>query len=290
MSEISIIILTFNSIKFIKSCLDSIFSQDYRDFEVIIVDNGSNDGTTSFIKENYPRASLIENKDNLGAAKARNQGIEIAKGDWILTLDCDIVFDKYFLSNIVKLIEDLPHRIGMIQPKILMADKNTIYSCGIYLSQLLRRFYDIGKGKFDNGQFDKPQYIFGACSAAALYRREMFEAVKEDTGYFDERFFFLVEDVDLSWRAQKKCWRALYHPEAVCYHYGNSSFFDKPLRQFLCWRNRKVMLKKYRLNRFKLTIIYLFYDLPRLFILFLSNVYVRNTVLNRNNGNITCYN
>jgi len=289
MSEISIIILTFNSIKFVKSCLDSIFSQDRQNFETIVVDNGSNDGTTNFIKEKYPQVILIENKDNLGACKARNQGIEIARGKLVLTIDCDIVLERVFLSRIVEAIKIAPTYVGMIQPKILNFDKRTIYSCGIYLSWL-RRFYDIGKGKFDNGQFDKPQYIFGACSAAALYRREMLEAIKEDIGYFDERFFFLVEDVDLAWRAQKKGWRTLYHPEAVCCHCGNSSSLNKSLRQFLCWRNRMFMLKKYRLNRFKLTVIYLFYDLPRLFVLFLSNAYVRNMVLNRNNGNIACYN
>lgn len=290
MSEISIITLTFNSIKFIKPCLDSIFSQDYQNFEVIVVDNGSRDGTVSFIRENYPQINLIENKENLGAARARNQGIKTAKGKWILTLDSDIIFEKDFLSKILKLIKNLPPKIGMIQPKILMVNKKTIYSCGIYLSQLLRRFYDIGKGKFDNRQFGKSTYVFGPCSAAAIYRREMLEDTKEDTGYFDERFFFLVEDVDLAWRAQRKGWKTLYYPEAVSYHYGNSSSFNKPLRQYLCWRNRKMLLAKYRVNRSRLAIIYLFYDLPRLFFLFLFNSHVRNMVLNRNNGDITCFN
>ena len=90
MAEISIVIITFDSERYIKSCLDSIWSQDYRDFEVIIVDNGSQDGTVDFIKENYLHCILIENKENLGACKARNQGIKIAQGKWILTLDCDI--------------------------------------------------------------------------------------------------------------------------------------------------------------------------------------------------------
>ena len=88
---LSVIVLTFNSIKFIKPCLDSVFSQGYKDFEVIIVDNGSSDGTGGFIKDNYPQVALIENNENLGAAKARNQGIERARGDWVLTLDCDVV-------------------------------------------------------------------------------------------------------------------------------------------------------------------------------------------------------
>ena len=107
MSKISTVIITFNSEKFIKSCLDSIFTQDYRDFEVIVVDNGSKDGTVDFIKENYPQVTLIENKENLGTCKVRNQGIEIAKGEWILTLDCDVTLEKNFISQILEAIKHL---------------------------------------------------------------------------------------------------------------------------------------------------------------------------------------
>jgi GT2 family glycosyltransferase len=277
MPEISTVILTYNSIKFIRSCLDSVFSQDYQDFEVVIIDNGSTDNTAGFIKENYPQVILIENKENLGTAFARNQGIEIAKGEWILTLDCDVILEKNFLHKIISFAERSRDSIDMIQPKILKDDKKTIYSCGIYLSKL-RRFYDIGKGKIDNGQFNIPKYIFGACSAAALYKRRMLQDLKEETGYFDERFFFLVEDVDLAWRAQRKGWKALYYPEAVSYHYGNSSSLNRSLRQFLCWRNRKFLLRKCNLNKFKFATIYLVYDLPHLTFLFLINSYVRSEI------------
>lgn len=282
---LSIIILTFNSIKFIKPCLDSIFSQDYQNFEVIVVDNGSRDGTVSFIKENYPQVILIENKENLGACKARNQGITISKGKWVFTLDCDIILEKDFISKILNITKNLSPKVGMIQPKILKSNRKTIFSTGISLS-FLKRFYDIGKDIKDLGQFNKPKYVFGVCSASAPYSRKMLEEIKESTGYFDERFFFLVEDVDLAWRAQRKGWKALYYPEAISYHDGNSSSLNKSLRQFLSWRNRKFMLKKYRLNRFKLTIVYLFYDLPRLAFLFLSNPYVRNAIINKNGCSI----
>lgn len=237
MPKVSSIILVFNSSKFIKSCLDSIFSQAYQDIEVIIVDNGSKDNILSWIKGNFPQCRLIENKENLGAAKARNQGIEAAKGQYILTLDCDVILEKDFLKKIMTFVGNLENSVGMLQPKILREDKKNIYSTGICLSGL-RRFFDIGKGKPDNGRFDSQKYIFGACSAAALYRREMLEEIKQDTGYFDERFFFLVEDVDLAWRAQKRGWKALYYPEAVCYHSGNSSNTPGRIRQYLCFRNR----------------------------------------------------
>ena len=265
MPEISIIVLTFNSIKFIKSCLDSVLAQDYKCLEVIVIDNGSIDGTVTFIKEEYPQLRLIENRNNLGAAKARNQGIEVSKGDWILTLDCDIILEKDFLKKIIEFISASGGSVGSFQPKILNIDKKIIYSCGIHLSWI-RRFFDINKGKVNNQEFDTPQYIFGACSAAALYSRQMLEEIKEDTGYFDERFFFLVEDVDVAWRAQRKGWKAVFCPETICYHHGNSSKTDKKLRHYLCFRNRLSLVSKNEnlLGKIRLIPVFLMYDFPRL--------------------------
>lgn len=274
MIKLSIVVLTFNSYKFIGSCLDSVFAQDYPHFEVIIIDNGSEDGTINLIKNNFPYVFLIENKTNLGACIGRNQGIKIAKGEWILALDCDVVLEKTFLTKITNFINGLEINIGILQPKILSEDKKTIYSCGIYLSKL-RRFYDIGKGKLDRLKYGNSKYIFGACSAAALYRRQMLEDIKEDTGYFDERFFFLVEDVDLSWRAQKKGWKAIFYPNAICYHYSNSSGYNFRLKQYLCFRNRYLlMLKNEKIrNLVKYIPFILIYDISRLFYLFFVNKY-----------------
>jgi hypothetical protein len=273
MPKISTIILTLDSMNYIKICLDSVLSQAYPDREVIVVDNGSKDGTVSFIKENYPEVILIENKENAGAAKARNQGIQISKGEWVLTLDCDCILGDDYISKFTRALNDSPSDIGIIQSKILYSDRKRIYSAGIFLSSI-RRFYDIGQGSKDLGQFDKPKYIFGACSAAAFYRRQMLEQTKEDTGYFDERFFFLVEDVDLAWRAQRHGWKALYYPQSVCYHFGNSSGFDKGDRQYLCSRNRYYTIKKnegiikYALKVFPLLV----YDLPRFILIMIRRV------------------
>jgi GT2 family glycosyltransferase len=277
---LSVIILTFNSKKFIKSCLDSVFSQNFRDFEIIVVDNGSEDDTVNFIKENYPEIVLIENKENLGAAKARNQGIRASKGDWILTLDCDVILERDFLSKMKEALENIRDNIGILSPKILKKDRKTIDSVGIYLSPSYR-FYDLGKGYRDSGQFNEQRYVFGASACCALYKREMLEDIAVDGQYFDERFFFLVEDVDLAWRAQRKGWRGLFYPQAICYHTGNSSNTSKKLRQYLCWRNRKLLLKKYSPNKFKLAMVSLFYDLPRLLFLFLTNSYVRKEIISK---------
>ena len=277
---LSIIILTFNSIKFIGPCLDSIFNQDCQDVEVIVVDNGSRDGTVDLVKKEYPQVILIENRQNLGACKARNQGIEVSCGEWVLTLDCDAILENNFLSKIINIIKDLPPRIGILQPKILTTDKKTIYSCGIYLSWL-RRFFDIGKGKRDSIQFSEPKYIFGACSAAAFYKREMLEDIKEDTGYFDERFFFLVEDVDLAWRAQRKGWKALYSPQTVCCHTGNSSGISKEKRQYLCFRNRYLMIRKNEalFGKLKLFALSSCYESLRFLYLLFNNRYLAKSFL-----------
>lgn len=114
--------------------------------------------------------------------------------------------------------------------------------------------------------------------AAALYKRKMLEEIKEDNGYFDERFFFLVEDVDLAWRAQRRGWKTIFCPEAVCYHFGNSSGYDKKIRQYLCFRNRLLLISKNEriFGKIKLIPLFFIYDLPRL--LFLAFNYSRLNV------------
>ncbi len=264
----SIIVVTFNSAKFIKPCLDSIFNQRYEGLEVVVVDNGSKDQTLDFIKENYPKVRLITNKKNLGACQAKNQGIEIASSEWILTLDCDVVLGGGFIREIMEFANNSGDSIGMIQPKILTQGKKEIYSCGIHLSWL-SRFHDTGKGLADRQRFDVALPVFGACCAAALYRRKMLEELKDRYGYFDQRFFFLFEDADLSWRAQKRGWFCAYYPKPRCFHDGNSSSTDKKTRQILSFRNRQLTILK---NQNPILILlmfplYLVYDLPRFLIL-----------------------
>lgn len=270
---VSIIILTLNSKKYIKPCLDSVFSQDHKQFEVIVVDNGSKDDASSLILNSYPQVRLITNTKNAGACSARNQGIEIAQGEWVLTLDCDVVLAPSFLGNIIRSAEKAGPETGIFQPKILQSGKKTIYSCGIHLSAS-RRFYDIGRDKPDGPAFGSQKPVFGACSAAAMYRRKCLDSIKADTGYFDERFFFLVEDVDLAWRAQNKGWKALFFPQAFCYHTGNSSMTSKRMRQYLCFRNRYYSILKND-NIMHLGFYLLYYDFPRIVFLLMTNAHVR---------------
>lgn len=268
MIKISVVILTYNSVNFIKPCLDSVFTQGSQDLEVIVVDNGSKDATVSLIKENYPQVILIKNKDNLGACRGRNQGIEVSGGEWVLTLDCDIILQENFLASILPILDSLSPKTGILQPKIMNYTGDEIYSAGIYKS-FLNRFFDVGRGLPDSGLFDNMRNIFGGCCAASLYRRKIFDEISDKYGYFDERFFFIFEDVDLSWRAQRKGWSTLYYPKAKCFHCGNSSNTIKKNRQYLSFRNRNLLIAK---NENLVAIIfklsfYLIYDLPRLLVI-----------------------
>ncbi|MFH1208626.1 MAG: glycosyltransferase family 2 protein [Candidatus Omnitrophota bacterium] len=143
---LSVVILTCNSQKYIQACLDSVFRQDTQGIEVVIIDNASSDKTLEIIKGYLPRVSLIENSKNLGASKARNQGIEYSSGDWILALDSDVVLKDGFFEKFASAQKGFPDDVGMIQPNVLNADGKTLYSQGIYLSAF-RRFHDLNRGR-----------------------------------------------------------------------------------------------------------------------------------------------
>jgi GT2 family glycosyltransferase len=240
---LSVVILTCNSQKYIQACLDSVFRQDAKDIEVVIIDNASSDRTLEMIEGYFPRVKLIENSKNLGASKARNQGIECSSGDWILSLDSDVILGDSFFEKFNLIREECSDDVGMVQTNILNADGKTLYSQGICLS-VFRRFHDLNRGRPKDQAKPVSKKIIGPCSAAAFYRRSMLEKLKERTGYFDERFFFLVEDVDLAWRAQRSGWKVLFNSQMECFHTGNSSGTDKKFRQYLSFRNRYWMIAK----------------------------------------------
>ncbi|MFA7282950.1 MAG: glycosyltransferase family 2 protein [Candidatus Omnitrophota bacterium] len=272
MVRFSIIIPTYNSRGCVVNCLNSVFNQDFPEAEVILVDNASSDGTAEFVKREYPGVRIIENKVNFGASRARNQGLPISRGEWVLFLDCDTVLGKDFLREAFRLINSLPAETGTIQPKILDAEGKNIYSAGIRMD-FLKRFHDLGRGLADASGFNNSGPVFGACCAAALYRRKMLEEIKDAYGYFDKRMFFIFEDADLSWRGQKKGWKCLFYPRLKCFHRGNSSAAGKPVRRYLSFRNRHLtILKNQSFAGIILMLpLYLVYDLPRMFILFFES-------------------
>lgn len=210
---ISIVIPNINGIKYLPDCLSSIQKQTFKDFEVIVIDNGSTDGSTELIKRDYPWVRLIELSENIGFAAACNKGIKVLRGRYVVTLNNDTVVELQWLEELWKAMEE-DKNVGMVASKILL-DKKTreIDSVGmlIYPDGIARQK---GRGEIDKGQFDNENDILFPSACAAMYRKEMLE----DVGLFDEDFFAYLEDVDLGLRGRLAHWQAVLAPGAVVYH------------------------------------------------------------------------
>ncbi len=240
--SISIIIPTYNGESCIVSCLNSIKDQGFTDYEIIVVDNASNDKSADIIKNSFPEIKLIRNQENYGPCKARNQGISIAEGSFILCLDHDTRLGKGCLKALYETLIN-NDKLGSVGPKILLDDEATIYSLGIKKT-FLRRFYDIGAKGRDSSKDKGVIPVFGASVACALYRRDALEAIKQGREYFDEDFFYFFEDADVSWRLQKKGYGAMAMPQAICFHKAGRSRLKDKYSQYLCLRNRYFTLLK----------------------------------------------
>lgn len=232
---VSIIIVNWNGRRFLEKNLSSIFSQTYQQFEVILVDNGSIDGSIPFVRDCFPQTIIIDNSSNEGFAAANNQGIRAAKGKYIATLNNDTIVDKEWISNLVKVAELSENHVGMWAPKILsMKEPDKIDSIGgllIYKDGIAR---GRGRGQEDKGQFDKVEEILFPSACSALYRKDMLD----DVGLFDEDFFAYCEDTDLGLRARLAGWKALSVPDAVVYHhYSGSTGTYSEIKAFLVERN-----------------------------------------------------
>jgi GT2 family glycosyltransferase len=224
---VSVTIVTYNSGRFIKRCLESILDQDYPFKEVIVVDNNSTDGTIDIIEPFEDRCRIIYNEENIGFAAAQNQAIAASTAEWVLTLNPDVLLLQGFIAALVN-AGNLDRQVGTVCGKLLtmrstfdFPEEPTVDSTGIYFTPNLRHL-DRGSLEVDNGHFRKYEYVFGATAAAALYRREMVEDIAVQGEFFDADFFVYREDADVAWRAQLLGWKCLYVPYAKGYHVRNA--------------------------------------------------------------------
>jgi GT2 family glycosyltransferase len=220
---VSVTIVTYNSERFIRKCLESVLAQKYPYKEVIVVDNASADGTAEILREFEDRCMVVYNRENIGFAAAQNQAIGLSSGQWVLTLNPDVLLNPGFIQAMVAAGHIHP-RIGSVCGKLLtmsasfeVPERPLVDSTGIYFTPMLRHL-DRGSQQVDNGHFLHYEYVFGASAAAALYRREMIEDVSFNGEFFDPDFFVYREDADVAWRAQLLGWRCIYTPHARGYH------------------------------------------------------------------------
>jgi GT2 family glycosyltransferase len=220
---VSVTVVTHNSGRWIGRCLDAVFRQEFESLEVIVVDNASQDDSRKVLAGYNDRIRLIENERNTGFAAGQNQAIVLSRGQWVLTLNPDVLLEPGFLTRLVE-AGNLDASVGAVCGKLLRIGRDftissapRIDSTGIYFTPGMRHF-DRGWDEPDDGRFRHIEYVFGACAAAALYRREMIVAVSLDDGFFDPDFFTYREDADVAWRSQLLGWRCIYTPRAVAYH------------------------------------------------------------------------
>jgi len=220
---VSVLITTYNSASVLEACLQSIFQQDYASIEVIVVDNASTDGTRGVLERIGDKVRVICNGVNTGFAAAQNEALAQARGDWLLSLNPDVMLGPDFIATLVAAGEADP-RVGAVCGKLLRwrpgepgERTQVIDSTGIYFLRNLRHL-DRGSDELDRGQYEQQEYVIGATGAAALYRREMVEDISVAGEFFDEDFFAYREDADVAWRAQLMGWRCVYVPRAVAWH------------------------------------------------------------------------
>ena len=220
---VSVTIVTYNSGRFIKRCLESVLEQKYSNMEVVVIDNASTDGTVDLLEQFAEQCRIYYNDENLGFAAAQNQAISLSQGEWVLTLNPDVLLLPNFIQALVDAGQVDP-KVGSVCGKLLtiratfdLPDKQLVDSTGIYFTPMLRHL-DRGSQKPDNGHYQNLEYVFGATAAAALYRRKMIDDIAIQGEFFDADFFVYREDADVAWRAQLLGWRCLYTPRACGYH------------------------------------------------------------------------
>ena len=220
-NKITIVIPNFNGIHFLKECLDSVKKQNFSFYDVIIIDNASEDHSIEYINDNYPEFTLIENEKNLGFAAAVNQGIKASTSEYIFLLNNDVELEFDCISNLLKCIKRDKNIFAVSSKMIQYYDRCKIDDAGDEYT-LLGWTKKVGDGKSTDRYKDERE-IFSACAGAALYRKSVFNEI----GLFDEQFFAYMEDVDIGYRSRIYGYKTLYCPKAVVYHRGSGSSGSK---------------------------------------------------------------
>lgn len=288
---VSVIIQSYNSKRYIEKCLDSLLVQNYPNFEILIIINGSEDGSAEFIRKKCARIkkiSIIEPGENTFYSRGNNLGIANSRGEYIFALNQDTVLEQQFLARLVAQME-ADQSLGSMTGKLLhynySIDSKTkiLDSAGIEIFKT-RRLIDRGQWERDNGQYDADREIFGPSGAAALYRASALEAVKlpKQNGeweYFDEDFVAYKEDADLAWRLQLAGFGSRYVPEAVLYH-GRTIGRSWPTQFIRFILNRRRQSRLIRKNSFKNHYLMMVKcELPELFWRHVVYIFIREFLL-----------
>jgi len=219
----SIVILTWNSTDLLRACLQSLpGAVTTCAYEVLVIDNGSRGYTPASLRLEFPWMQLMVNRDNLGVAPARNQGIRVAQGEYIIVLDDDTVVEPGAFDVLIAYMDACPH-VGLCAPKLVDQERKLQFTCRFYptlfdkvarqvpfaRAQRLRRRTEMAE--WDHNSIRAVDYVIGACQ---VIRREALMTV----GLLDEKIFYGPEDIDFCLRLRHAGWQVMYNPAAVVVH------------------------------------------------------------------------
>jgi GT2 family glycosyltransferase/glycosyltransferase involved in cell wall biosynthesis len=241
---VSTIIVNHERRNLLRMCLQSLETAlaavDQRS-ELIVVDNGSKDGSVELVRERFPEVRIVSLERNEGFAGGIARGIAESRGEWIAVFNNDTTVEPDALALMLE-AGRLDERVGSVAAQMRFADRRAVLnSAGLELDRLGIAADRLVGDPVSGHPEREPYEVFGATGGAAIFRRAMLDQV----GGFDETFFAFFEDADLAWRAQAHGWRALYAPRAVVYHHHSATAqHGSPAKLYLVGRNRVRTLAK----------------------------------------------
>ncbi len=238
--SVTVVVLNFNGRKYLKECLNSLLATDYPRLTIIVIDNGSTDGSAEFIRANYPNVKVIKHGHNYGYACAYNVVIGAIQGEYIALLNNDILVEPSWLKELVPYAENA--EVAAVTPKMkFLHDKTRINAAGGNCD-LYGVGWNRGNGEVDTGQYDVVQEVFYGNGGALLIKKRAWREV----GPFDERYFMYGEDLDWCWRARLKGYKIIYVPYAEVRHHWRGS--GAPMVYLLERHWLSTVLKNYSLK------------------------------------------
>lgn len=236
---VSIIIVNWNGKIHLQKCFPSLYKQDYKNFEIILVDNGSIDGSVEWTKKEFSKVVVIQNGKNLGFAEGNNIGYTKAKGDYILFLNNDTLVTSNFLSELLKVLES-DQKIGGAQSKIFFMDSpKQLDAVGAFLTNTGFLFH-YGVYERDSPKFSKIIDLYTLKGAAMIFKKTVLEKILINGELFDPKFFAYFEETDLCHRVWLAGFRIVFAPKSIIYHkFGaTSSRLKKSFIEFNSYKNR----------------------------------------------------
>ncbi len=239
MPRVEVVIPTWNGLAHLRQCLPALMAQEGVAFAVVVVDNGSSDGTAGFLQQQFPGVQVLRFARNMGFAAANNAAIRNGNSELVVTLNNDTLPQRGWLASLVAAADTYPKYGAFASKMCFWQQPHVVNSAGIQVDRA-----GLAWDRFCGAptkEASAEAEVFGASAGAALYRRQMLD----DIGLFDERFFAYLEDVDLAWRAQWAGWRARYVPEAEVLHaYSGTSTEGSAFKLHHLGRNKVWLLAK----------------------------------------------